>query len=31
MKMKNDQIDTTQTDLGLDMDTNLIRIKNVLV
>ena len=31
MKMKEDHIDTIQTDPGLDMDTNIVNIRNVLV
>ena len=31
MKMKEDHIDTIQIDPGLDMDTNIVNIRNVLV
>ena len=30
-KMKKNHIDTTKVDLGLDMDTNIVNIKSILV
>ena len=29
--MKKNHIDTTKVDLGLDMDTNIVNIKSILV
>ena len=31
IKMKKNHINTTQVDLGLDMDTNIFNVKSVLV